>query len=265
MSVPPDVEIKLNETFEHLPRAPIVEAVIEIRAPAEAPWTEPAVMAELRAHLPDYPAVDSHRAFHHELRVGPGQEPQQTLRDLGWRGLRFQSADGLQVAQFNRDGFIFSRLQPYQSWEQFNCEGLRLWESYAALAQPSEVQRLGLRFINRIALPPQEVRFVDYIRPHAQPPQGLDLPFQGFFHHDVLAVPGHAYAINVIRTVQPPQEPGSEGMAVILDIDVYVAQPFKPSRAELDHRLAEMRWLKNKVFFGSVTKKALKGFRGRLK
>ena len=265
MSAAQDFTINLDEAFEHFPHAPIVEAVIEIRAPAEAIWEEPAVMAKLKADLPDYPTLGSHRAFQHELRMGPGQESQQTLRDLGWRGLRFQSADGLQVAHFNRDGFLFSRLQPYQRWEQLKDEGLRLWELHAALAKLSEVQRLGLRYINRMVLGPQEVRFEDYLRPRAQPPQGLNLPFQGFFHHDVLAVTGHAYAINIIRTSQPPQELGSEGMALILDIDVYTTQPFELRRVELDHRLAEMRWLKNKVFFGSVTRNALKTFRGERK
>lgn len=265
MSGTQDYPINLDEAFEHLPHAPIVEAVIEIRARAEAAWEEPAVVTELKAHLPDYPTLDSHRAFQHELKVGPGQESHHTLRDLGWRGLRFKSADGRQVAQFNHDGFLFSRLRPYQRWEQLKDEGLRLWELHAALAKPSEIQRLGLRYINRMVLGPQEVRFEDYLRPRAQPPQGLNLPFQGFFHHDVLAVPGHAYAINIIRTSQPPQELGSEGMALILDIDVYTTQPFELRRVELDHRLAEMRWLKNKVFFGSVTKNALKTLRGERK
>ena len=262
MSTPPDLQIKPNETFEHLPLAPIVEAVIEIRAPAEATWAEAEVMDELKEKLPDYPAVDLHRQVQHELKVGPGQESEQTLRDLGWRGFQFRSADSLQVARFNRDQFLFSRLRPYQSWEQFNREGLRLWEIYAALAQPSRVQRLGLRFVNRIVLPAQEVRFEDYVRPCAHPTQELNLPLQGFFHHDVLAVPGHAYAINVIRTLQRPEETGSQAMAVILDIDAYTIRPFKPSRAALNRRLTEMRWLKNKVFFGSVTKKAMNIFRG---
>jgi hypothetical protein len=37
-------------------------------------------------------------------------------------------------------------------------------------------------------------------------------------------------------------------------------QPIEMREEVLDMRLAEMRWLKNKVFFGSVTQKALASF-----
>ena len=52
------------------------------------------------------------------------------------------------VAQFTRNGFVFSRLKPYEGWETFEAEAKRLWCIYRELAEPSEVQRLGVRFIN---------------------------------------------------------------------------------------------------------------------
>jgi uncharacterized protein (TIGR04255 family) len=89
----------------------------------------------------------------------------------------------------------------------------------------------------------------------------LDLPFQGFMHHDTLAVPEHPYAMNVIRTIQPPQANGHAGTALILDIDVFTTQGFELDDEILRRRLLEMRWLKNKAFFGSITEKALEMFR----
>jgi len=175
--------------------------------------------------------------------------------------VRFHSADERHLAQFNRDGFVFSRLPPYQNWEQLRTEAMRLWRMHTELARPTEAQRVGLRYINRIVLPMQEVRFEDYIQPHAEPPRGLDLPFHGFFHQDILAVPDYAYAITVVRTIQPPQDPRAQGLGLILDIDVFTTQPVELREGVLEARLAEMRWLKNKVFFGSITQKALETFR----
>jgi len=255
-----EIKIDLAEQFQHLPHAPIVEAVIEVRTRAEAPLEEASMRSQLESKLPDYRFLDSQRAFQHELKVEPGQKPKQNLRDLGWRRMRFQSADQLHVVRFNRDGFVFSRLRPYEKWEQLRGEGMRLWQSYSELIRPTEVQRLGLRFINRIELPPQELRFEDYIQPAPQPPNTLDLPFRAFLHHDTLAVPGHPYAINVIRTIQHPQNPGTQWIAVILDIDVFTLRAFEYRQDVLEQRLAEMRWLKNKVFFGSITQKALEKF-----
>lgn len=261
MSVLGTIRIDLVERFQHLPHAPIVEAVIDVRARAEVSWEEEAIQAQIKAQLPDYPQADSHREFRHEVKMVPGQEPQQTLLDLGWKGLRLRSSDKPHIAQFNRDGFVFSRLEPYQSWKQLYDESMRLWRMYIELARPVEIHRIGLRFINRIQLPPGESRLEDYMAPAPVPPRGLDLPFCGFMHQDTLVVPDYPYTINVIRTIQPPSAPGSAGLGLILDIDVFTTQGFELDEVSLEQRLLEMRWLKNKVFFGSVTPKALELFR----
>lgn len=84
------------------------------------------------------------------------------------------------------------------------------------------------------------------------------MPFLGFMHQDTLAVPNYPYAVNVIRTIHPPVAPGIPGLVLILDIDVFTTQAFELDRAAMRQRLLEMRWLKNKAFFGSVTSNALK-------
>lgn len=258
MSTLHTLNIDLAESFPHLARAPIVEAVIEIRARAEGPWEEEAVMQRLKPELPDYPTVASQSQFRQKIKRGPGQPPEATTHDLGWKGLRFQSADNRHIAQFNRDGFVFSRLPPYENWEQLYSEAMRLWLLYVDLSRPREAQRIGLRFIDRIILPPQEMLFEEYIHSTPSLIQGLDLLVAGFFHQDTLAVPGHPYAVNVIRTIQP--EPSTQGRAIILDIDVFTTQACDLKQEILKQRLLEMRWLKNKVFFGSITQKALEMF-----
>jgi uncharacterized protein (TIGR04255 family) len=255
------MKINVTEQFPHLAHAPIVEAVIEIKARSQVAWEQNAISESLKPKLPGYPQVISQNEFQQEVKFAPGQAPEARQHDLGWKGLRFESSDGRHIAQFNRDGFVFSRLYPYETWERLWDEASRLWKLHVDLAKPAEAHRIGLRFVNRIPLPPQEMRFEEYIHPHAQPPYGLDLPFHGFFHHDTLAVPESPYAVNVVRTIQPSQDPAAGGPAVILDIDVFTTQPFELQPGLLESRLPEMRWLKNKVFFGSVTQKALDSFR----
>ena len=255
------LKIDVTESFQHLEHAPIVEAVIEIRTRVESPWEESALRDQLKAKLPGYPNIFSQSEFRHELKVKGGQPPEQFFHDLGWRGLRLQSADGRYIAQFNRDGFVFSRLHPYESWDQFKDEAVRLWNMHAELAKSIEIQRLGVRFINRITLPVGEVRLEDYLRVPPQPPGELDLQIMNFFHQDSLSVTGHPYAINIVKTVQPPQEFESDGGGLILDIDVFTTKPFEQRANAIDKHLAEMRWLKNKVFYNSLTKGALEGLK----
>ena len=261
VSTPALLEIKTDEKFEHLAHAPIVEAVIDIRARAAQKLEESSVRSRLESRLDGYGFLDSQREIQGEVKFEPGKPPSQILRDVGWKGVRFRSSDEKHIAQFNRDGFVFSRLEPYLDWSQLYSESERLWKIFREMAQPVAIQRIGLRFINRIRLPVGELRFEEYIHPAPVPPSGLDLPFLGFMHNDTLAVPGNPYAVKVIRTIQPPQSAGASGPALILDIDVFTAQSFDSDEMVLDRRLLEMRWLKNKVFFGSITEKALEMFR----
>lgn len=261
MSLASKFSIDVKGTFPRLAQAPIVEAVIEIRAQAEAPWEEPAITEQLKTMLPDYPTLQSQQQFMHEVKIEFGQKTEGVIQNLGWKGLRFESADKLHIAQFNRDGFLFSHLLPYDSWEQFCSEGLRLWLLHVALAKPAEIHRLGLRFINRMMLSIEGEKLEDYLQILPQNPQGLDLPIGGFFHLEELRVPGYPYAINIRRMIQPPDVPAVKEIGIILDIDVFTIQPFELQSGMLERYLAEMRWLKNKVFYGSITPKAVEKFK----
>jgi uncharacterized protein (TIGR04255 family) len=258
--MPPSLRIDTTEQFPRLAHAPIAEAVIEMRARAEVPFEESTVRGRLVPLLSAYPQIESQSEFEHEMQFGLGREPVQTHRDLGWKGLRCESADHVHIVQFNRDGFVFSRLRPYDHWEQFYGEAIRLWNVHRDIAHPSEIQRLGLRFINRIELPLDGPRPDDYLHMPPEVLTGLPLSRSGFFHRDVLGVPGYPYIVTIVRTVQPIQTGVSKRFGLLLDIDVFSTEPFDLRDELLTQRLTEMRWLKNKAFFGSITERALESF-----
>lgn len=104
-----EFKIDLEERFPHLAQAPIVEAVIDIRAVCKTPMEQDKAMVGLREQLVDYPVIVSHSQVRQEVKLGP-EGPVATTSDLGWQGFRFESKEKLHVAQFNRDGFVFSRL-----------------------------------------------------------------------------------------------------------------------------------------------------------
>ena len=252
--------IDVTENFRRLAQAPIVEAVIEIRARAESSWAESVVLERLTANLPDYPLFRSRREVRQEFKLKGSEPAEQIIEDMGWYGLQFESADKLHVAQFLKDWFVFSRLQPYDHWAKFRGEALRLWQIHKAIAQPAEVNRLGVRFINRLLLP-DDFHIKDYLQTTPQAPTDMGLLFSGFFHHETWDVPGYPYTINIIKTIQPAQESPAGRIGLIFDIDVATMRPFELRDELINQHLEEMRWLKNKVFFGSITEKALEGMR----
>ncbi len=248
--------IDLGESFPPLPRPPIVEAVIDIRVALPTPLEEAYVRAQLEGKTPGYAMLDSQRQIQVQHTLQPGIPPSApTVQDLGWKGLRLRSSEGRHIVQFNRDGFVFSRLEPYESWDQIYGESMRLWDTYMRLAAPVEIIRIGVRYLNRIELTENVARLEDYLYTAPRTPESLDLPFQNFFHIDTLLMPKRACAVNIITTLQA--ETQSPGQSLILDIDAFTQDALRTDSASLETRLRELRWLKNKVFFGSVTKKTL--------
>lgn len=250
----------LEESFPHLPDAPIVEAVIHWVARKETPLPPNEWRDRIIERLPDYPECQLQHELLLEAEITPDGSSTQVRRDT-WRGFRLTSSDKLQIVQFNRDGMVFSRLKPYEDWNAFSEEGLRLWKLFVQLAEPSEVRRLGVRFINRIA-PIDPARLGKYL---AKPPKCLEplgLPMTAFLYQSTHDVPGHPFKVNVVQTIQPPSPPRAEGFGLILDTDAFTTQAFQPSDEVLRAHLAKMRWLKDKAFFSLLTKNAIKMFEG---
>ena len=257
-----EFKINASDRFEHLPNAPIVEALIDFRARATVPWDEASFGEALKPMLPDYPTMTVQNSLVVGLMLKPGISAETREHD-SWKGLQFKSADGFSIATFNRDGYTFSRLRPYQDWNHLEDETIRLWKLHSELVRPAEIQRMGVRFINRIDLPNDgKVRIEDYIDPYPLEPKGLELPFAGFLHIDTFAVPGYSYSLNVARNFQPPQPPLSAAWGFILDIDVSTLQSLEIGDFEsIKKRFSEMRWLKNKAFFGSITERTKQSYK----
>ncbi|OGC02679.1 hypothetical protein A2V82_09410 [candidate division KSB1 bacterium RBG_16_48_16] len=214
---------------------------------------------KLELQLSDYPNARAEYSQMHQVQFGPGQQSRVAMQDLGWQGLTFTSPDRKQIVKFQKQLFSFSRLAPYPDWKTFKNEALRLWSLHRTLTSPLDVQRLGVRFINRIPLPndftkKKHVRINNYFRRFSIGVEGFNMNPEGFLHHEILAVPGNKYAMNIIKTIQPAGTQGTNEAALILDIDVYAVAPFAPKDEEINSRLQEMDWLKNKVFFGTITK-----------
>lgn len=258
MPVPKSFQIDLSEQFAHLDSSPLVEAVIHWAARAGTPFEEEALRQTLIDRLPQYPRIRSQRWRQFESVLATDGTARQAL-DEGWDGFRLTSDDQLFVVQFTRNGLVFSRMAPYHNWEDFSEAAVNLWKLYREIAEPPEVQRLGVRFINRI--PIQRVAQVK--RYLSQPPkclEGMGLPSEHFMYQSTHRVPDEPYGINITRTVPPAEMMADGTMTLIVDIDAFTRGSFGISEQESRDHLARLRWLKDKAFFSLVTGRALKEF-----
>ncbi|MCX7049361.1 MAG: TIGR04255 family protein [Candidatus Sumerlaeota bacterium] len=221
------------DSIPNLSRSPITEALINIRARAQSGWDSVDAREQVKIKTPEYSC------------------------NFGLRRAQLQSTDKLYHSQINRNGFVFSRLQPYPGWDQFIYEARRLISVYMEIAKPLEIAKLELRYINRFALPSKDFCLEDYLRFVPQTASSTDFSHAGFFYLDILRQPHRPYLINLIRTVQSSQGFQSDGDGLIMDIEVFTPKLIELSIESLAHRLDEMREIKNEIFFANIAPKAL--------
>jgi uncharacterized protein (TIGR04255 family) len=258
MSPPPKFFINLKEEFPSLKAAPSVEAVIHWQAHSGITLEPETLSAELTQRLPDYPILQPQQGIE-IAATGALDGSSEIVQRTQWNGFRLQDEQNRHVAQFTPNGVVFSRLKPYEEWHCFQTEALRFWHIFLELAEPTVIQRLGVRYINRISLDDGE-QPSRYLKTVPMAPPGLDLIADFFFHQDTYPIPGHSYAINWVRTIQPMGADPADGRALIVDIDVFTTDLLQLDQNVLIQRLSEMRWLKNKVFFSCITDFALEQF-----
>ena len=171
-------------------------------------------------------------------------------------GYRYSSEDKLNIAQFRMDGFTFSRLEPYNNWDEMKAEAARLWKIYADAVSPDPITRVGVRYVNVLKLP-LGTELAEYLTAPPVIPDGLDQELGSFLTR--LGI--HAPAFEAHGFLTQAYEVAHDNYApIVLDIDVFTVKHFDPGKDEFWRYLDLLRDLKNNVFFESITEKSLELF-----
>ena len=135
--------------YSLLKNAPITEALIDIRARIKEDFDVNRFLSLYDAIIGQYPEPRHKWEAQFEFKKGdaPISSGKETVD-----GFIFTSADKKQVFQARIDGFTFNRLKPYDKWETFRDEALRLWQLYRELVSP-DIVRVALRYINKFDIP----------------------------------------------------------------------------------------------------------------
>lgn len=120
-----------------------------------------------------------------------------------------------------------------------------------------EVQRLAVRYINVINLPPG-VDFDLYLTAGPRVPPEVPQALSGFLHRVVIPIAIDGTTAIVTQVLEPPKE----GLIpVVLDIDVFIMARYGAKSQEIWTTLDGLRKVKNDIFFSSVTEKALEPYK----
>lgn len=242
-------------TKRHLEKAPIREALIDIRCQRPARMDIVAGFATGLAGEGD--RVSDLWEATMELRVEQ-QQPPTPSHTAALIGKRIDYGNRREVAQLRTAGCTYSRLAPYDTWEEMADKAFSLWAGFANAVQFETVERIAIRYINSLQLPLPILDFADYLNVPPRIPDGLPQEVLGFmgriaFKRD-----------EDIATVTQVVESGTlDGKFINFLIDIEVV-------TKCDHRALDtvairttaerLREFKNDVFFGFVKDPAIERY-----
>lgn len=234
------------------PRAPIVEAVLEMRVVTPEDVTVEH-LAGVAADDSSYLEPNSFYEVQGQLNLAESGVTAEALQRH--TGYQRQSRDGARHFQARKDAFAYLQRSPYSDWESFVGEAERLWHAYKSVARPVALLRIGSRFVNRIDIPGSSVELKDYFRTTAEVSPDLPQAISGLLLQIQLPEVRPGIGCNIIATLTTPAEP--ETVSAILDIDVFCTPDIDPSLLTFDKDvrgwLSRLRWAKNDVFEACIT------------
>jgi uncharacterized protein (TIGR04255 family) len=234
----------------HLKNAPIAEAIIDFRAKLPATF-EVVTFASMKEMLGDsYPQMEESRAFEAGVRVR-GKRVEHIVEEKGLQGYFFKSHDDKNVAQFRRDGFTFSRLKPYTKWQDVLAEAKKLWRLYVDRASPDLVTRIAARYINQLDIPLPIEDLAKYLKAAPTIPQNLPQELCQFLTRVTIRDPKSDIMAHIIQALEKSSK--RDYVTVILDIDVFKQKESGFEELEIWQTFKQLRDLKNRIFFDSIT------------
>lgn len=143
-----------------MPNAPLLEVICEFRTAAGgAPdVTVPGVLYEKLRDV--FPKKENAPGFGFTVQLTPGSAGAAPLL----YPVRFRSENDLDAVQVSPFAVSCHRIPPYEGWDAYLQVVSRVWRVYSEIVDPTQVERVGLRYINRIPVPPSErAEAADYL------------------------------------------------------------------------------------------------------
>ena len=233
----------------HYDKAPITEAIIDIHVKPHG-LTLSQLEKSLDGEDERYPIAKPLVKFHGYMEIGERTATETKQEQIGF--VRKDEAEK-QVSQFRLDGFTFSRLTPYESWEPFRDEAKRLWCLYRERTAPVEITRVAVRYVNRFDIPGTQIELKDYFRTSPEISPDLPQSLAGFFMRIMIPQDDLKAQLLINETIIPPPAPGL--VSIVLDIDLFRDKDVPNSEAEIWSLLEQLRTRKNEVFKACITER----------
>jgi uncharacterized protein (TIGR04255 family) len=123
----------MSDSELRLPKAPIVEAVLDIGCDMPPAFDITAIEGRARDGFRDqYPKLRKQFIQQTRIETKPDATPQMSVRH-GMQAFQFLQGDEKQLVQVRAQGFSFNRLAPYTSLDDYLPEIKRTWQLFVGI------------------------------------------------------------------------------------------------------------------------------------
>jgi len=234
-------------------RPPITEAVIEIRLQDSLPTKE---VDKIHTKLnKNYEFSDKISGI--EILFDANRKDFQK-KSGEFEGYKLMSKDRTDVAQIKTNAMVCSRLAPYTGWDKFEPRARRDWEVLRKTTKHLKVNRIGVRYINRIDIPyrvAEQIDIEDYLTVCPKYPEPELLKNIANYTMQIIG-PYSTEGFKLIINTNVVRSPLIEHVSIILDLDLSPTGEIPQRNDEIWEMINQMREHKNNAFEMCITDKA---------
>jgi len=235
---------------------PIAEAVCEFRLTSETKWdpTIPGFLYEkVKEQFPNKEQKLIQEISITQNAHGVRQRVQPSERAF------FLATDRKTFMQVGPHLLAVNRLKPYAGWEVFKPKIEDAFRALATVVETKGLQRIGLRYINRIEIPGHSVNLGEYFE--FRPFRGQSLPqknMTSFLVGCILSFADGRDACRLELTNAVPEK--AENVSFVLDLDYFLNQPRAVSEDQALEWVESAHQRIDELFEGCITDKLRKLF-----
>lgn len=237
---------------------PIIEAVIGISfaSPIDQKKID-TVNTRFKINYPNYQLVSNYGVA---VNIPTDNVNQLTTNINKKNGYRHSSLDMTELLVLWESSFSLSQLAPYKGWEHFFSRFVSDWNIWKKTVGFQEIQRIGVRFINRIDIPVKNslVLHEEFLNVYPNLPKILD-PIDAYAVQASMNFPDIDCVLKINSAAVP--SPILDHVAFVIDIDISKEVNPPQNDKEIFDLLNVIRIKKNEVFESCVSDRARELFK----
>lgn len=240
---------------------PLLEAVCEFRFVTDGNFSAEQITSFYEMIKGSFPLQKKGKVNKLEFNIDTEKTPEENQQSISQDFYEFEnyfSEDEKYSIQLDGGRISVHRIKPYRAWSEFFPLIQIVYSAYLEAFQPTELARVGVRYINEIVLPAEGFIFTDYFTLSASLPSLEASSPLSIFLGSSFVQEGGRDAIKVqFGDKQLPTETTSK--AFVLDLDYFLMTPTVALEA-VDGWLTTAHTNLENVFEGIVTEKTKQFF-----